>query len=199
MPQTLSNPITLGAKAKPFTLPEPLTGKTVSLDSFPEAKAVLVAFISNVCPSVKLIAQEFNQFAKDYAERGLQVIAINSNASEIKEGETTEGVAEEARAQGYFFPYLRDEEQRIAEAYDAACTPDFFLFDGKRELFYHGQFDDARPKNGVPVTGADLRSAVDALLTGHAAPVEQKQSIGCNIKWRDGDSRGVRDAKASAA
>jgi peroxiredoxin len=197
MPQTLSRPIQLGATAPAFRLPEPRSGKEVSLADF-AGKPVLVAFISNVCPSVKLIAKQFNQFAKDYAGR-LQVIGINSNAAEIKAGETSEGVAEEARAQGYVFPYLRDESQQVAEAYDAACTPDFFLYDAQGKLFYHGQFDDARPNNGIEPTGADLRAAVDAVLAGQAAPATQKQAIGCNIKWRDGDDHGVRQAGQAVA
>lgn len=199
MPQTLSKPIDIGSSAVPFTLPEPLTGKDISLSDFADKQAVLVAFISNVCPSVKLIAQGLNQFAKDYADKGVQVIGINSNAAEIKAGETYEGTAEEARAQGYVFPYLRDESQKIAEAYDAACTPDLYLFDGQGKLFYHGQFDDARPKNGLPVTGADLRNAVDLLLAGQPSPAEQKNSIGCNIKWRDGDDHGVRQVAEQLA
>lgn len=197
MPQTLSKAIQIGAKAAAFHLPEPLTGKDVALSDF-AGKPVLVAFISNVCPSVKLIATAFNQFAKDYDGR-LQVIGVNSNAAEIKAGETHEGVADEARAQGYVFPYLRDESQAVAEAYDAACTPDFFLFDAEGSLYYHGQFDDARPNNGVAPSGADLRAAVDSLLAGKPSPATQKNSIGCNIKWRDGDDHGVRQAPAAVA
>lgn len=201
MPATPSKPFQVGAAAIPFSLPEPLTGKTVALDDFKDAKAVLVAFISNVCPAVKLINAEFNKFAKEYADKGLQIIAINSNAQEIKEGETFEGVAEVARAEGYVFPYLRDESQQVAQAYDAACTPDLYLYDGKRTLFYHGQFDDARPKNGVTPTGADLREAVDLLLAGKSSPAVQKAAVGCNIKWRDGDDHGVRpqDKQLAAA
>ncbi len=199
MPQTLSKPIDIGAQAPSFRLPEPLTGKKVGLEDFASAKVVLVAFISNVCPSVVLIREGLNQFAKDYAGKDVQVIAINSNAQEIKVGETAEGVAEDARKYGYVFPYLRDEDQHVAESYDAACTPDLYLYDGDRKLFYHGQFDDARPKNGIAVTGADLRSAVDTLLAGGQPPASQKNSIGCNIKWRDGDERGVRKPANLAA
>lgn len=199
MPQTESKAIAQGSKAANFSLPEPLTGKTLVLEDIRGEKATLVAFISNVCPSVKLIAEGLNQFARDYANQGVQVIGINSNAPEIKAGETFEGIAEEARAQGYVFPYLRDESQQVAEAYDAACTPDFFLFDEQLQLFYHGRFDDARPGNGKEVTGADLRSATDALLQGRAAPQNQINSIGCNIKWRDGDEKGVRQALADVS
>ncbi|MDQ8020468.1 MAG: thioredoxin family protein [Moraxellaceae bacterium] len=199
MPQTLSNPIVIGAPAIPFRLPEPLTGKEVALEDFAGAKAVLVAFISNVCPFVKLIDESFNQFAKDYAARGLKIVAINSNAEEIKEGEGAAAIAETARSLGYAFPYLRDESQKVAEAYDARCTPDFFLYDGEGKLYYHGQFDDARPKNGIEPNGASLRAAVDALLAGKPAPAAQTQSIGCNIKWRDGDDHGVRQAPQAVA
>lgn len=199
MPKTESKQLNLGIKAADISLPEPLTGKTVRLQNLRGKKATLVAFISNVCPSVKLIAQQLNQFAIDYEAQGVQVLGINSNASEIKEGETFEGVAEEAKVQGYVFPYLRDESQQVAEAYDAACTPDFFLFDEELKLFYHGRFDDATPGNGKPVTGADLRAATDALLQGQPAPSVQFSAIGCNIKWRDGDERGVRVSLATAS
>lgn len=192
MPKTHSKPIELGTQAPDFTLPEPLKDRQVSLLDHAGSQATLVAFISNVCPSVKLIAEALNQYAKDYAERGVSVLAINSNAQEIKAGETFEGVAEEAKAQGYVFPYLRDESQEVAEAYDAACTPDLYLFDAELRLFYHGQFDDARPGNGKEVTGHDLRSATDDLLLGRPAPQQQISSIGCNIKWRDGNEKGVR-------
>jgi peroxiredoxin len=192
MPLTPSNPISIGADAPNFRLPEPLTGALVGLDDFPDAAAILVAFISNVCPAVKLIDEAFNQYAKDYAARGVQVIAINANAAEIKAGESAGDVADAARALGYLFPYLRDESQSVAQAYDAACTPDLFLYDGRRKLFYHGQFDDARPGNGRAVTGADLRAATEALLAGQPSPIGQKAAIGCNIKWRGGDAQGVR-------
>ncbi|MGC3963095.1 MAG: thioredoxin family protein [Rhodocyclaceae bacterium] len=198
MPQTLSNDITLGWQAPAFRLPEPLTGREVSLADY-TGKPVLVAFISNVCPSVKLIDEAFNQFARDYAARGLQVIAINANAPEVKDGESAEETARVARELNYAFPYLRDENQSVAESFDAACTPDLFLFDAQHRLYYHGQFDDARPKNGVTPTGADLRNAADALLAGQSAPTQQKQSIGCNIKWRGGDDHGVRQPAARAA
>lgn len=199
MPQTESKLLQPGIQAPDFTLPEPLTGQTVSLQAVRGSRATLVAFISNVCPSVKLIAQGLNQYARDYAGQGVQVLGINANAAEIKAGETHEGVAEEARAQGYVFPYLRDESQQVAEAYDAACTPDFFLFDAELKLFYHGRFDDARPNSGKAVTGADLRAATDALLSGQAVPAVQVHAIGCNIKWRDGDAQGVRQSLAAAA
>lgn len=194
MPHTPSNPAQIGWQATSFSLPEPLTGKTVTLAEARGDKATLVAFISNVCPFVKLIEKSLVQFAADYKNRGLRVIAINSNAQEIKAGEDAEGVAKAAREGNYGFPYLRDETQTVAEAYGAACTPDLYLLDGAGHLFYRGQFDAARPGNGIAPSGADLRAAADALLSGAAAPARQTPSIGCNIKWRDGDDHGVRKA-----
>lgn len=199
MPQTPSNPIEIGAPASAFRLPEPLTGRTVALDDYADAKAVVVAFISNVCPFVVLIREELNRLARDYAPKGVQVIAINSNAQEIKSDETAEKVAEDARTFGYVFPYLRDETQVVADAYQAACTPDLYVYDGARRLFYHGQFDDARPGNGIAASGSDLRGALDRLLAGQTVPEVQKPSIGCNIKWRDGDDHGVRRTVSAQA
>jgi peroxiredoxin len=193
MPATPSKPLDLGSPAAPFSLPEPLTGNVVELSDVADGStAVLVAFISNRCPYVLLIQDELDRYARDYAARGVRVIGINSNAQEIKAEESYEGVAEHARKQGFLFPYLRDETQDVARAYDAACTPDLYLYDAALKLFYHGQFDDARPKGDAPVTGRDLRAATDALLAGDAPPATQRSSVGCNIKWRDNaDDHGV--------
>jgi peroxiredoxin len=193
MPATPSNPLSLGSPAAPFSLPEPLTGRTVELEDVAQgATAVLVAFISNRCPYVLLIQDALNDYAREYAEQGVRVIGINSNAQEIKAEENAEQVAAHAREHGFVFPYLRDETQDIARAYDAACTPDLYLYDASLKLFYHGQFDGARPKGDLPVTGADLRAATDALLAGDAPPAVQTPSVGCNIKWRDNaDAHGV--------
>jgi peroxiredoxin len=186
MPPTPSNDIPLGSRAPSFALPD--AGRRIrSLDEFTDTKAVLVAFISNRCPFVIHIRQAFADFAREYASRGLQVIAINSNDDLAHPEETTVRNAQEAADHGYIFPYLKDSDQSVARAYKAACTPDFFLFDGNGALFYHGQFDDSRPKNGLPVTGADLRAAVDLALAGAKAPAEQRASIGCNIKWLPGN------------
>lgn len=199
MPLTNSEVVQVGWRAPDFDLPEPLTGKNYSLRNFQQSKAILVVFTSNVCPFVKLIESAFNDFANEYKNKGLSIIAINSNAQEIKAGEDAEGVARTARENAYPFPYLRDETQSVAQAYAAACTPDFFLIDSDLLLFYRGQFDAARPGNGVAPNGEDLRRAVDALLSGQPAPQEQVPSIGCNIKWRDGDDHGVRQVVPALA
>jgi thiol-disulfide isomerase/thioredoxin len=199
MPITPSNPIQSGWTAPNFKLPEPLTGQFIALEDFKHSKAVLIAFFSNVCPFVKHIENAFNKFAKEYEDKGLKVIAINANASEIKAEETAKGVTKSAREGNYVFPYLYDESQQVAAAFDATCTPDLFLLDSGRKLFYRGQFDDSRPDNGIEVNGHDLRAAVDDLLAGRPAPTYQKHSIGCNIKWRDGDDHGVRQPAEKVA
>jgi len=186
MPLTPSNSLALGTPAPAFSLPDP-SGKAVSLEDFASAPALLVAFISNRCPYVKLIREALAAFAAEYQPRGLAVVAINANDFDTHPEETPEKTAEEAAAFGYGFPYLVDADQTVAQAFQAACTPDFFLYDRNRGLYYHGQFDDARPNGEVPVTGRDLRAAVDRLLAGEEAPSGQKNSIGCNIKWRPGN------------
>jgi peroxiredoxin len=186
MPKTESNPIKLGTPAPDFVLPD-ARGKRVALDDFREHPALLVAFISNRCPFVVLIRDELARFGKDYAGKGLAVIAINSNDSSAHPEESLERIGEEVKSIGYEFPYLKDETQAVAKAHGAACTPDFFLYGRERHLVYHGQFDDARPGNGKPVTGADLRAAVDAVLVGEAVAAGQVPSIGCNIKWAAGN------------
>ncbi|MBB3911808.1 thioredoxin family protein [Sphingomonas desiccabilis] len=195
MPATPSNPLEPGAPAPALALPEPLTGQIVELEDVAAgASAVLVAFLSNRCPYVLLIQDALNALARDYRHRGVRVVGINSNAQEVKAEENAEQVAAHARENGFVFPYLRDESQDVARAYDAACTPDLYLYDGSLHLYYHGQFDTARPGSDAPVTGADLRSAIDALLAGEPAPTRQIPSVGCNIKWREGDARGVLEA-----
>ena len=186
MPKTESNPIKLGTSAPTFVLPD-ASGKQVALDDFGDSLALLVAFISNRCPFVLLIREELAKLGREYAENGLAVIAINSNDSSAYPEESLERIGEEIRSVGYGFPYLKDETQAVAKAYGAACTPDFFLYDRERRLAYHGQFDDARPGNGKPVTGNDLRAAVDAVLAGKPAIEVQTPSIGCNIKWTQGN------------
>jgi peroxiredoxin len=186
MPKTESNPITLGTHAADFILPD-ADGNLYTLADFKESPALLVAFISNRCPFVVLIREALAQFARDYAGQGLTVVAINSNDAQAHPEETLERVGAEVKTYGYDFPYLKDASQSVAKAYGAACTPDFFLYDRERKLTYHGQFDDARPGNGKDVTGADLRTAVDAVLKGEAAVARQVPSIGCNIKWTAGN------------
>ena len=186
MPKTESNPIELGTKAADFLLPD-AQGVLYRLADFDAKPALLVAFISNRCPFVVLIREQLAAFARDYAAKGLQVVAINANDHEAHPEETLARIGEEVEKFGYSFPYLKDASQQTAKAYGAACTPDFFLFGADRRLAYHGQFDDARPGNGKPVTGADLRAAVDTMLEGGRPAAEQVPSIGCNIKWNAGN------------
>lgn len=186
MAQTPSTMLELGTPAPRFQLPEPATGRIVSIDEF-DGKPLLVAFICNHCPFVKHIQAEFARFAEEYQAKGLAVVAISSNDVQTHPEDAPEKMAEEARRAGYTFPYLYDETQAVAQAYEAACTPDFFLFDAERKLVYRGQFDDARPGNDAPVNGKDLRAAADAVLSGRPVPGDQKPSIGCNIKWKPGN------------
>ncbi|HXY10066.1 MAG TPA: thioredoxin family protein [Terriglobales bacterium] len=183
MAETPSTMLPLGTKAPSFCLPDPY-GKWVSSDDFKEARAFLVAFICNHCPYVKHIRFHFASLAKEYQSRGVGVVAINSNDVENYPDDSPEKMAEEIKQVGYTFPYLYDESQQVAKAFRAACTPDFFLFDRNRTLVYRGQFDDSRPGNALPVTGSDLRAALNALLAGHSVPPNQKPSVGCNIKWK---------------
>jgi thiol-disulfide isomerase/thioredoxin len=187
MAQTPSTMLPLGTLAPAFSLPEPATGRTVSLDDFRDAPALLVIFICNHCPFVKHIRQGLIQFARDYQARGLAIVAISANDVANYPDDSPAKMAEEAKTFGYPFPYLYDESQATAKAYRAACTPDFFLFDASRKLVYRGQFDGSRPGNNVPVTGTDLRAAANAVLAGRPVAPEQKPSIGCNIKWKAGN------------
>ena len=186
MPQTTSNAIAIGTQAADFRLPGS-DGKIHQRADFDNAKALLVAFISNRCPFVLLVRDAFAGLARDYEPRGLKVVAINSNDAQAHPQESLATMAEQARAVDYGFPYLKDATQDVAKTYGAACTPDFFLFDADRRLAYHGQFDDARPGNGKPVTGADLRGAIEAVLAAGQPPGDQIPSIGCNIKWTPGN------------
>jgi len=184
MPKTESRPVALGTPAPDFRLPD-AHGRLVGPADFANAPALLVAFISNRCPFVIGIRPELAEFARHNAPRGLQIIAINANDPDAHPEETLTRIGQEVAEQGYVFPYLKDWDQSVARAYDAACTPDFFLFGPDRRLAYHGQFDGFRPGNNVPVTGSDLQAAVDAVLAGKALPETQTPSIGCNIKWRE--------------
>lgn len=183
MVETQSTMLPLGTKAPDFRLPDP-QGRWVSSDDFKSAPALLVVFMCNHCPYVKHIQSRFAELAKEYQARGLAVVGINSNDVESYPDDSPEKMAEEIRRVGYTFPYLYDESQEVAKAYHAACTPDFFLFDRDRRLVYCGQFDDSRPRNNRPVTGADLRTALDAVLEGRPVPADQRPSAGCNIKWK---------------
>jgi peroxiredoxin len=186
MALTPSTMLALGTKAPAFSLPD-TTGKSVSLADFPDAHAVLVMFICNHCPFVKHIRAELAQLGKDYLPKGAAIVAISSKDVTTHPDDSPAKMAIEAREAGYAFPYLYDETQSVARAYQAACTPDFFLFDRNQQLVYRGQLDDSRPGNGIPVTGEDLRAALDAVLAGKPVAAAQKASIGCNIKWKRGN------------
>jgi peroxiredoxin len=187
MPETPSTMLDLGTTLPSFSLPD-FNGDIVSDADFGGRKAVLVAFICKHCPFVRHIRQEFSRFAKEYQAKGLGIVAIASNDTTEFPEDGPEGMKEEAAEAGYTFPYLFDEKQKVAQAFRAACTPDLFLFDANRRLAYRGQFDGSRPKNDVPVNGADLRAAADAVLAGKPAPAIQRPSIGCNIKWSPGNA-----------
>lgn len=176
----------LESAAPEFRLPD-TEGRMVALSDFKDAPALLVVFMCNHCPYVKHIRGELARLAREYQAKGVAVVGINSNDAARYPDDSPERMREEVRQAGYTFPYLYDETQEVAKAYRAACTPDFFLFDKQRRLFYRGQFDDSRPGNDKPVTGSDLRAALDALLAGRPAPAEQKPSAGCNIKWKPGN------------
>lgn len=181
-----STMLELGVAAPAFTLPEPATGKVVSSGDF-AGKPMLVAFICNHCPYVVHLREAFMEMAKEYQQKGVAVVAINANDVANYPDDSPEKMVEEVKLAGYDFPYLFDETQAVAQAYKAACTPDFFLFDQHHNLFYRGQFDDSRPRNNAPVDGADMRNALDALLKGADSPDDQKASMGCNIKWKVGN------------
>lgn len=185
MAATESNMLPLGTIAPDFSLVEPLTGKIRTLAELKSDKATLVMFICNHCPFVKHINRGLVELANDYLSRGVSIIAISSNDAASYPDDSPELMAETARKLGYPFPYLYDEKQEVAKAYEAACTPDFFLFDSAMKLAYRGQLDGSRPSNTIPVTGADIRRAFDQLLNGEKVDEKQLPSIGCNIKWKE--------------
>ncbi len=187
MAATESTMLALGTSAPDFSLPD-FTGKAWRLADIGPGKPLVVAFICNHCPFVKHVRSEFARFARDYQARGVAVVAIASNDIDIYPQDGPKGMAEEAQGAGYDFPYLLDESQAVARSYRAACTPDFYLFDAAHRLAYRGQFDASRPGNGVPVSGSDLRAAADAVLAGQAVSGTQHPSIGCNIKWKPGNT-----------
>jgi len=176
----------LGTAAPDFQLPDP-NGKIISLAAFKDKSALLVVFMCNHCPYVKHLRASLAQLAHDYLPRGVAVVGINSNDVANYPEDSPAKMVAEVKSAGYIFPYLYDASQAVAKAYHAACTPDFFLFDRGRRLVYRGQFDDSRPGNGVPVTGKDLRAALDAVLAGKPSSTFQSPSIGCNIKWKRGN------------
>ena len=186
MVRTPSTMLPLGTPAPDFRLMN-VDGREVGLSDFANAPATLVMFICNHCPFVMHVADELARLGQEYMGRGVAVIAINSNDASQYPADSPERMVSEAENRGYTFPYLYDETQEVAQAYHAACTPDFFLFDRNKRLFYRGQLDDSRPDSGIPVTGRDLRLALDAVLAGEDPPQNQRASLGCNIKWKPGN------------
>ncbi|MGI9220331.1 MAG: thioredoxin family protein [Woeseiaceae bacterium] len=186
MAATESTMLELGTTAPDFSLPTP-SGDQIRLADFEGSAGLVVAFICNHCPFVKLIREGLADFAREYSAQGIEMIAINSNDFANYGGDAPEKMQDEINEFGYTFPYVYDESQEIAKAYRAACTPDFYLFDADRKLVYRGRFDGATPGNGVAVTGKELRAAADALLEGNSLAGDQVPSIGCNIKWKAGN------------
>ncbi|HEX2424814.1 MAG TPA: thioredoxin family protein, partial [Actinomycetota bacterium] len=182
-----STMLALGTKAPDFELPDVVSARTVSVRDFDAKRALLVMFICRHCPYVRHVRSELARLGRDFADSELAIVAISSNDPVEYPEDAPQSLAEEAREAGYAFPYLFDETQEVAKAYTAACTPDFFLFDADRALAYRGQLDDSRPSNGLPVTGVDLRAAIEAVLSGEPVSDDQRASIGCSIKWRAGN------------
>jgi peroxiredoxin len=182
-----SQMLPLGTKAPEFRLPD-TEGQSASISDAVGARGILVMFISNHCPFVKHVAGELAALGRDYGGKGIAIFAIGSNDVAKYTDDSPAKMREERGMRGYSFPYLYDESQSVAKAYRAACTPDFFLFDADQKLVYRGQLDDSRPSNGKPVTGVDLRAALDAVLAGQVPSAEQRPSIGCNIKWKPGNA-----------
>jgi peroxiredoxin len=178
--------LALGTQAPDFSLPDVVSGRTISLSDYADKTGILVMFICNHCPYVKHVRHEIASIGKDYADTGIGIVAISANDPDISPGYSPELMKEEAENQGYVFPYLFDESQVVAAAYTAMCTPDFFLFGSDRKLVYRGRLDESRPDSGVPVTGADLRAAMDAVLAGESVSEDQFPSMGCSIKWAEG-------------
>lgn len=181
-----STMLELGTRAPSFALPDVRTGETVRLDDLADADGLLVMFLCTHCPYVKHVEEELARIGRDYADRGLAIVAIGANDADRYPDDAPEKLAEQARRLGFRFPYLYDETQDVAKAYTAACTPDFFVFDAVRMLVYRGRLDASRPRSDEPVTGADLRAAIDATLDGQPVPTDQKPSMGCGIKWKPG-------------
>ena len=194
MVKTASTMKPLATKAPDFSLIN-VDGRTVGLSDFEDAKAYLVVFMCNHCPFVKHVALELARIGLDYMPKGVAMVGINSNDAATHPNDSPEQMIHEAEQRGYPFAYLFDETQDVGKAYGAACTPDFFLYDKSRKLVYRGQLDASRPGNNIPVTGADLRAALDAVLTGKSPPEKQIPGIGCNIKWRAGNEPAYYDTK----
>jgi len=187
MALTPSTMLALGTKAPDFSLPDVVTGKTISLSGLASKRALLVMFICRHCPYVKHVEKELVKLGRDYGKKDIEIIGVSANDAEAYPDDSPDMLKEYARQEGFAFPLCYDESQATAKAYSAACTPDFFLFGADRELVYRGQLDDSRPGNGKPATGKDLRAAIDLQLSGNPVSKEQTPSMGCNIKWKAGN------------
>jgi peroxiredoxin len=187
MVRTPSTMLALGTQVPEFNLPDVVSGETISLETFASNKALLVMFLCRHCPYVKHVEDELTKLGHDYAGMDIGMVAISSNDANTYPDDAPDGLKEMAETLGFNFPYCYDEDQEIAKAYTAACTPDFFLFDEARALVYRGQLDGSRPGNDIPVTGADLRAAIDAVLADKPVDANQMPSLGCNIKWKEGN------------
>lgn len=187
MVKTASTMLALDTAAPKFELPDVVSGKTISLADFADSKALLLMFICQHCPFVKHVQSELARIGQDYSQQSLGIVAISANDVANYPDDSPEKLKQMAEELNFNFPVCYDESQEVSKAYTAACTPDFFLFDSDRKLAYRGQLDDSRPSTDIPVTGKDLRQAIDAVLQGKAVDFEQKPSIGCNIKWKPGN------------
>jgi peroxiredoxin len=187
MAATASTMLELGTKAPQFHLPDVVSGRTISLDTFQRKKALLVMFICKHCPFVQHIKKELARLGRDYSSKEVGIVAISSNDADAYPDDAPPSLGQMAEEEGFNFPFCYDDTQEVAKSYAAACTPDFFLFNKDRSLVYRGQLDDSRPGNGKPVTGGDIRAALDAVLEAREVNPEQKASIGCNIKWKKGN------------
>ncbi len=198
MPATASTMLDLGTKAPDFALPDVVSGRTVSLAAFQDKKVLVVMFICHHCPFVQHVKSELARLGQDYAAKSVGIVGISSNDPAVSSDDSPEGLKRMAAEWGLQFPVCYDASQAVAKSYAAACTPDFYVFDPERRLAYRGQLDDSRPGNDKPVTGADLRSAIDALLAGRAVNPNQKPSLGCNIKWKQGNEPAYYNASITA-
>ena len=187
MALTESTMLSLGTTAPEFRVPDVVSGKTITPGTFKDKKAFLVMFICQHCPYVQHVRKELARLGKEYAAKDVGIVAISANDVKSYPDDSPAELKKMAQTLGFTFPFCYDETQETAKAYTAACTPDFFLFDESRRLVYRGQLDDSRPGNALPVTGRDLRAAIDAVLSGKPVSPDQKPSMGCNIKWRRGN------------
>jgi peroxiredoxin len=187
MALTTSTMLPLGTQAPEFSLPDVVSDKLVKLSDFKNAKGLLVMFICQHCPYVKHIQNEIAKLGRDYQNKQLAIVAISSNDAQNYPDDAPDNLKKMAQSLKFTFPFAYDESQNVAKAYQASCTPDFFLFDAQQKLVYRGQLDDSRPGNNEPITGYDLRTAIDSVLNNKPVDINQKSSVGCNIKWKIGN------------